>query len=97
MDIVETWETGSTLYAIIEHSADYLELVVSKKFEAMWVEAGDLCSFGGRDTKGDFDTPDEAREFLLEVIESDDPDGYKRDARGWNLGRIYTGVKVQAQ
>ena len=57
-------------------------------------ESGDVHSFRGRKAKADFDTPDEARDFLLKVIESDEPDEYKGDRLGWHLDKVYIGAKI---
>ena len=130
MEIVESWDTESGHYAIVEYSADYLEQVVSKKFEAKWVEdervpiwadlqwfvmrimgrkptkvdaleSGDVHSFRGpllSKSGVDFDTLEEARDFLLEVIGSDEPLKYKGDdPQVWIFDKIYKGSAIRQQ
>ena len=72
MKIIESWEDhNADVYAIVSYSKKELQTYPSaKKYEAMWRVDGELYSFGGSVGYwiADFDTLEEAQEFLLKGI-----------------------------
>ena len=79
MEIVESWENhNDKIYAIVRHSKADRQRYKSKEYESMWTVDGELNSFGGAVGYriADFDTLEEAQEFLLKgtALEDMNPD-----------------------
>ena len=77
MKIVESWEDhNANNYAIVRYSKEELKKYpAAKKYEAMWLDdmtntPPELCSFGGSVGYwiAEFDTIEEAQDFLLKGI-----------------------------
>ena len=75
MKIVESWEDHNTnVYAIVRHPEKDQQEYRIKEYEAMWKLDGELGSFGGSVGYriADFDTLEEAQDFLLKGIALED-------------------------
>ncbi len=82
MEIIESWEDHNVnCYAIVRYSKKEGKANNNKEYEALWMDertspSPELWSFGG--TVGfrvaDFDTIEEARDFLLRGISEYDQD-----------------------
>jgi len=79
MEIIESWENNNNkIYAIVRHSKEDQHGYKTKEYESMWMVDGELNSFGGAVgyTIADFDTLEEAQDFLLKgmALEDANPD-----------------------
>ncbi len=78
MQIIESWEDHNDyVYAIVSYSEEERQKYPAvKKYEALWLdnENNELYSFAGTVgfTIADFDTVEEAQEFLLKGISLED-------------------------
>ena len=76
MTILESWEDhNGNRYAIVRHSRQDQKEYRLKAYEAVWLdEDGQLGSFGGSPGMrlADFDTLNQARDFLLKGIDEFD-------------------------
>ena len=79
MEIIESWEDfDNIVYAIVKYSEEERQEYNNKMYEALWLDDGELNSFGGSVgfRIAEFDTLEEAQDFLLKGISSEgnDPD-----------------------
>ncbi|TAK28851.1 MAG: hypothetical protein EPO21_22100 [Chloroflexota bacterium] len=78
MRIIESWEDEKgRIYAIVEHSKDTQARYAQKPVEVVFMQPdGELASFGGTVgyTIADFNTREEAQDFLLRGIAGQDED-----------------------
>jgi hypothetical protein len=71
MNIIESWaDQNASIYAIVRHPDKVRQNYRVRQYEAMWMIDGELNSFGGSVGYGiaDFDTMEEAQDFLLKGI-----------------------------
>jgi hypothetical protein len=77
MEIIESWEDHKyNCYAIVRYSEKERKEFKNKEYEAMWLDDGELNSFGGSVgyRMAEFDNVEEAQDFLLEGIAKTDAD-----------------------